>query len=543
MPKAHGQTLRPNRSNFRNLLQVKTLSGGFFARLLVVAAFGFFFCASSRATVQYAVSLSHPEQHTFHIKVTIPDVKDSVTVQMPAWNALYEIRDFASHVSQVFASNESGPLPIEKLDKQTWRVTGSGTIAISYDTFWDEPGPFSSQLNSEHAFFNPAMILMYVPERRTEKVEVKISNSLAWNLLTRGSNEGFVSGQTHWITEEKSYDALADSPIEVGRASTTKLAGLPVDIAVTLDGKVEHTESFLEKLSRICKYELALMNGAPFKSYQFIFHIGENVGGGGMEHTNGTAIAARNEEGALTIAAHEFFHLWNVKRIRPASLEPVDYTKEQYTKSLWFAEGVTSTYEYYTLLRAGLWTKSRFYETWGKEISALEASPANKWQSAEQSSLDTWFEKYPIYNQPDHSVSYYTKGAVIGLLLDLWIRERTNNAQSLDDMMRAMNEEFGKTAKPYRDREDLERVCSETAKSSCKEFFDNYVSGTKAFPYDEYFGFAGWKIRRAVHSTPQTGSMTEFQVVEDEAASEKQKRIRAGILAGTTDKADAKAAD
>jgi predicted metalloprotease with PDZ domain len=261
-----------------------------------------------------------------------------------------------------------------------------------------------------------------------------------------------------------------------------------------------------------------------------------------MEHANATAISATNENMLLAVSAHEFFHLWNVKRIRPASLEPVDYTKEQYTKSLWFAEGVTSTYERYTLVRTGIWPKPRFYADLGRMISELEASPANTWQSAEQSSLDTWFEKYPIYRQPDHSVSYYTKGAMIGVLLDLWIREQTNNARSLDDMMRTLNEQFGKTGKPYRDREDLEAVCSQTAKTSCKYFFNDYVSGTKPFPYDEYFAFAGLAIRRIVHSAPQMGTQTAFEISESDNANEKEKRIRAGILSGQTDKPQAKSA-
>jgi len=471
--------------------------------------------------------------------MTIPDVKDFVTVQMPAWNALYEIRDFASHVSQVKAANESGPLPIEKLDKQTWRVTGSGTITISYDTSWDEPGPFSSQLNSEHAFINPAMILMYVPTRRADEVTVQFAEEPAgWAVVTPAANFSFFSGmREHFIVQVKNYDELADAPLEIGKSEQFTLTGTSPTIGVAIHGKIEKLQEFDKRLTTICKHEITVMGGAPFEQYTFIFHIGDNVGGGGMEHANGTAIAARNEEGALTIAAHEFFHLWNVKRIRPASLEPVDYTKEQYTKSLWFAEGVTSTYEKYTLLRTGIWPKAHFYADLGHEISTLESSPANAWQSAEQSSLDTWFEKYPIYNQPDHSVSYYTKGAVIGVLLDLWIREQTNNTQSLDDMMRAMNEQFGKTAKPYRDREDLEAVCSQTAKTSCKAFFENFVSGTTPFPYDEYFGFAGLKIRRVVHSSAQIGTQTAFELSEDDPANEKQKRIRAGILAGTTDKA------
>jgi len=493
-------------------------------RLFALTLLAFAFATPSHSTIQYQISLAHPEQHIFRIKMTIPDVKDSVTVQMPAWNALYEIRDFASHVREVKASNESGPLPIEKLDKQTWRVTGSGKIAISYDTFWDEPGPFSSQLNSEHAFINPAMILMYAPSRRSEELE------LAFNDIPAGWK-----GSAPWFVDSMTYDSLADAPFEIGIFDRFALPGVQ-NISVVVHAALPHRDEVEAKLTKICSYEIALMGGAPYPQYTFIFHIGDNVGGGGMEHANGTAIAARTEEGLLTVAAHEFFHLWNVKRIRPASLEPVDYTKEQYTKSLWFAEGVTSTYEKYTLLRTGIWPKAHFYADLGKEISQLEASPANAWQSAEQSSLDTWFEKYAIYNQPDHSVSYYTKGAVIGVLLDLWVREQTNNARSLDDMMRAMNEQFGKTGKPYRDREDLEAVCTQTAKMSCKAFFDNFVSGTTPFPYDEYFAFAGLKIRRVVHSAPQMGAQTAFELSEDDSANEKQKRIRAGILAGATDK-------
>ena len=470
--------------------------------------------------------------------MTVPDVSGSLTVQMPAWNALYEIRDFASHVREVKPSNESGPLPIEKLDKQTWRVTGSGNIAISYDTFWDEPGPFSSQLNSEHAFLNPAMILMYVPDRRSEEIKADLQDvPYEWRVATPAPLGGVqASAAVQWQITVTSYDRLVDSPIEIGRLERFALPSFPKQVSMVVHGKLDHPDPFKEKLDRLCQYELSLMGGAPFERYLFIFHIGDNVGGGGMEHANGTAIAARTEEGLLTVAAHEFFHLWNVKRIRPASLEPVDYTKEQYTKSLWFAEGVTSTYERYTLVRTGIWTTAHFYTDLGKEISQLEASPANAWQSAEQSSLDTWFEKYAIYNQPDHSVSYYTKGEVIGVLLDLWIREQTNNARSLDDMMRAMNEQFGKTGKPYCDREDLEAVCTQTAKTSCKAFFDNFVSGTTPFPYDEYFSFAGLKIRRVVHSAPQMGTQTSFELAEDDSASDKQKRIRAGILAGTTGK-------
>jgi predicted metalloprotease with PDZ domain len=342
------------------------------------------------------------------------------------------------------------------------------------------------------------------------------------------------------------YDVLADSPFEIGKYKDTELPQLPgiaENISMVVHGKLERRQDFEAKLLRVCQYELALMGGAPFERYLFIFHVGDGMGGGGMEHANGTAIAAPNENALLFLSAHEFFHLWNVKRIRPASLEPVDYTKEQYTKALWFAEGVTSTYADYTLVRTGIWAKNAFYTELGRRISELEARPANAWQSAEQSSLDTWFENSPVYNRPENSVSYYTKGAVLGLLLDLWIREKTDNARSLDDMMRAMNEKFGKTGKPYRDHEDLELVCTQTAGTPCQAFFDNFVSGTKPFPYDEYFDFAGWKIRRVVRTSREAGTQTFFEISENDAASEKQKRIRSGILKGETSRAAAKSAD
>jgi predicted metalloprotease with PDZ domain len=515
-------------------------------RIVTSALPAFVFATPAQATIQYQVSLDHPEQHTFHIKITVPNVTGSVTVQMPAWNALYEIRDFSAHVSRVEATDGAGPLPVEKLDKQTWQITGTGTIIISYDTFWDEPGPFATQLNAEHAFINPGLIFMYLPDRRSEAVELGFADlPHGWVIDTPVPLGTFPSGAygVAWRTTPTTYDTLADSPFEIAkRGSFFELQSAP-RITVTLHGKIEHLEGFREKLTRLCSYELQLMGSAPFGRYVFIFHVGEGAGGGGMEHADGTAIAAPNESALLAVSAHEFFHLWNVKRIKPASLVPVDYSKEQYTKALWFAEGVTSTYERYALTRTGIWNKNAFYADLGRQISEIEGRPANAWQSAEQSSFDTWLENSSVYNRPENSVSYYTKGAVLGVLLDLWIRQQTSNARSLDDMMRAMNEQFGITGKPYRDHEDLELVCSQTAGTSCKKFFDGYVSGTKPFPYDEYFGFAGLKIRRVVHTSAQTGTQMLFEIFEDDAASEKQKQVRSGILKGETSKAAAKMAD
>jgi predicted metalloprotease with PDZ domain len=214
-----------------------------------------------------------------------------------------------------------------------------------------------------------------------------------------------------------------------------------------------------------------------------------------MEHSNSTAISVRTEGEFPSVAAHEFFHLWNVKRIRPASLDPVDYTKEQYTRALWFAEGVTNTYASYTLVRTHLWNKEQFYEDLGDQISDLESRPANRWQSAEQSSLDAWLEKYSLYNRPQDSVSYYTKGQVLGVLLDILIRDRTDNQKSLDDVLRSMNEEFAKQGKPYRDSLDVRRTAESVAGGSFEDFFQKYVSHAEALPYQQLLPLAGLELR------------------------------------------------
>jgi predicted metalloprotease with PDZ domain len=459
--------------------------------LLVVAS-----APTAHATISYSISLANPEKHLFHVTMTIPDVSGEVTVQMPAWNALYQIRDFSAHLQQVRAAAGLQKAPIEKLDKQTWRVTGTGTITVAYETYWDEPGPFASQLNSEHAFINPATILMYVPERRQESAQLCINGGpRAWPIsLAWGGSESMGSMA---CSDAANYDALADAPVEAGKFEDFLLPGIQPEIRVLVHGDNWKRKRVEEELTRICKYEIKLMGGAPFPRYTFILHIGKAAAGagGGMEHANSTAINIPSDEYLKGVAAHEFFHLWNVKRIRPASLEPVDYTKEQYTRALWFAEGVTSTYGSYTLLRSGLWSKAEFYLDLSEQITELEERPAELWQSAEESSLDAWLEKYSLYNRGDESISYYTQGQVLGVLLDILIRQRTQNQHSLDDVLRLMNDEFAKSGRTYRDSLDVRLSAEKIAGGSFAEFFSRYVAGPGPLPYKDVLARAGLDLR------------------------------------------------
>jgi predicted metalloprotease with PDZ domain len=435
----------------------------------------------------------------------IPLVEGGVTVRMPAWNALYQIRDFSHHVIALRASDSAGArLPVRKLDKQTWRIDGSGTVVVNYGTYWDEPGPFSSQLNSEHAFFNPTMVLLYIQERRGEDVSLELRDlPPGWRIaaplrLAANGALRFAAG---------SYDALADAPVEAGRFEELSLPGMTPPIRVIVHGDNWNRGRVVETLKKICAYEISLMGGAPFEDYTFFYHIGPAAAGsgGGMEHANSTAIAVSSADALAGVSAHEFFHAWNVKRIRPQSLEPVDYSHEQWTRALWFAEGVTSTYGSYTLLRSGLWSRDEFFADLSQQITELESRPANRWKSAEEASLDAWLEKYPLYGQPEFSISYYTKGQVLGVLLDILIRDATENRASLDDVLRALNAEFAQKGRFYHDSEDVRAVAERIAGRSFEEFFRRYIAGADPLPYGEILARAGLELRSVEHRRPVLG--------------------------------------
>jgi predicted metalloprotease with PDZ domain len=491
-----------------------------------------FLAAPVRAAIHYTVSVAHPEQHLFHVSMEIPDVSGEVIVAMPAWNALYQVRDFAMHVQRVEALVSEKPVPVEKLDKQTWRITANGTVTVRYDTYWNDGGPFGTELNTQSAFINPAMILMYVPQRRAEEVKVSLNElPSGWEAASAAPFQSIsAAGGVRWyIFGAGSYDEMTDAPIQMGKLEGFDVPDAQPPVHVVVLGDEWRKKVLQEELRRVVAYEVKLMEGAPYKDYTFLLRFGKAASGegGGMEHMDSTAISVRSDEEFANIGAHEFFHLWNVKRIHPESMDPIDFTKEQYSRAFWFAEGVTNTYAAYTMVRTGLWNKGQFYDDFSQQVGELESRPANQWQSAEQSSLDAWFEKYPLYNRPTNSISYYTKGQVLGVLLDILIRDRTDDEHSLDDVMRAMNEQFGKTGKGYRDSLDIRLTAEKVAGGSFEEFFDRYVAAADPLPYRDVLAKAGLELRaeERKHATlgfsveRENGALT-VDSVEPESAAE-----------------------
>lgn len=442
--------------------------------------------------------------------MSVPDAASSTEIQFPTWNNLYQIRDFVRNVEGLQLRCEGRLGELFSVDLNTWRTGPCRDLELHYSVYANEESPFSCVLNDRHAFLNPAQLLFYPPRQRDRSVRVRFLLPEGWKLETL-LEEGDAPGEY----KATNYDALADSPAEAGAAPEGARAGEFQEYSYAQGGATYRvvveagpddysSGKLLECIKKITAVETALMRDIPFSRYTFMLRFPRAGGGGGMEHAYGTAISfpsgdlRSNWEGLEATIAHEFFHLWNVKRIRPQGLKLVDYIHANDTRDLWFSEGVTNTYQELVLLRAGLIKRQRFYERLAREIERLQERPARHFQSVQLAGLDAWLEGYADYSRPGRSISYYNKGALLGFLLDLGIRHASRNQHSLDDLMRRLNENFARRGRFFTDS-DLLAIVTDLAPQyrDWNAFFREYVSGTSELDYDTYFGYAGLRLRAA----------------------------------------------
>lgn len=459
--------------------------------------------------VQYVVSLANPGQHIVHVKMEIREGAAEHDLQLPVWNALYQVRDFSQYVNGVRAKNKSGQvLPVTLVDKSRWRVTGTAQGAeIEYEILANSPEPFGAQLNTEHAYFNLAQVLMYPVDQRSTPIQLEFTDIPAgWRAVAAlpGSGGEFSA---------KDYDRMVDAPVEIGAFQEADFDAGGGHYRVILDANPADADiqKILDIDRKIAAAETSWMDDRPFETYTFIYHIPRHPAGGGMEHANSTAIdisASRFSQDPTvlsSVTAHEFFHLWNVKRIRPQSLEPIDYSKENYTTALWFSEGVTSTVAEIGMYRAGLQDEAAVLKDIAGQIEELQQRPARLTQSVEESSLDCWLEKYDPYNQPQRSISYYNKGQLVGTLLDLKIRDVSKGSASLRDVFQWLNENYAKEGKFFPDTQGVRNAAEAVAHSNFEEFFRKYVSGTDEIPWDEFFQTVGLHLVQNQKSVADIG--------------------------------------
>jgi predicted metalloprotease with PDZ domain len=468
--------------------------------------------AQSPVSAAYTVSLSNPEQHLAGVQIILPAGAAQRELQLPVWNALYQVRDFAQYVNWVRAKDRSGnPLPVHGVNKSRWQIEGAeGGAVVEYQIYADSAGPFNAQLNAHHAFFNLAQILMYPVDARSAPLNVRFSHLPAgWQIATplaASSGDEFSAAN---------YDRLVDSPVEIGNFQESDFdeAGGHFRVIVDADSADYDMAKIVATLHRIVAAATDWMNDRPFDTYMFIYHFPHGPAGGGMEHAFSTAIdvsadAMKQSLAPLTgVTAHEFFHLWNVKRIRPQTLEPIDYTKENYTRALWFSEGVTSTAEGTIQLRAGLLDERQYLYRLGEQITELERRPAHLTQSAEESSLDAWLEGNGYYHRPDRSVSYYNKGELLGVMLDLAVRDASHGQASLREVLQWMNANYARKGRFFHDSEGVREAAEAVSHADLASFFTNYVAGTEEIPWNDFFRSVGLRVD-AVPKTVADASFT-----------------------------------
>ncbi len=468
--------------------------------------------ASQATPVRYIVSLADRSQHLVRVKLLLPPGAPERDVQLPVWNALYQVRDFAQYVNWVKAKSTAGePLGVRKLDKTTWHLSGAAQgVEVEYEIFADQPGPFGAQLNPQHAFFNLAEILMYPVDGRNSPDQVSFTDLPAgWRIASAltPAGDGFAASD---------YDHLVDAPVEIGpfQESDFDEAGAHYRVSVDADPSDYDMKKIAAMLRRLVSAATEWMADRPFQTYVFFYHFPRGAAGGGMEHAYSTAIdvsANRLAENPLSLSdvtAHEFFHLWNVKRIRPQSLEPVDYTKENYTRVLWFSEGMTTTAGNVIRTRAGLLDEARNLRGLAGEIAELERRPAHLTQSVEESSLDAWLEKYDYYRLPTRSISYYNKGYLVGVLLDLELREVSHDSASIRDLFHWMNENYARKGLFFPDTEGVRRAAETVSHADLGSFFQTYVAGTDEIPWDDFLKSVGLRLVRGVKSVADLGFVT-----------------------------------
>lgn len=458
------------------------------------------------AAVRYRLSIPEPHTHLLHVEMEVEGVRAPASLAMPSWTpGSYLMREFPRNVQGFEAEDGAGaPLSWVKTDKNRWLVDppADGTLRVRYRVYANELTVRTSHVDATHASVNGASVFLYPEGRAGEALELQVEAPAGWRTTTslHGADGRFTAAH---------YDELVDSPLEIGTHQLLEweMEGKTHSWAIWGRGNVDG-ERLVTDTARIVLAEKALFGELPYRDYTFFVHLTPG-GSGGLEHRESTVLLAdrwafrgQPYERFLALVAHEFFHLWNGKRIRPAVLGPFDYTAENYTRDLWVVEGITTYYTDLVLRRAGLMTMHRYLERLAEAIARFRSLPGRAVQSLADSSWDTWIKFYrPDANTPNSSISYYEKGALVALLLDLRIRTHTDNARSLDDVMRRLWAEFGARDTGFPEGE-VERIAAEVAGTDLRAFFDLGLRGTAELPFEEIFAAAGLDLRPAHQTAP-----------------------------------------
>jgi predicted metalloprotease with PDZ domain len=474
--------------------------------------------AKSQIKIGFEVSFKEPQAHYAEVEMNVSGIanKDHIDLKMPVWTpGSYLVREFAKNVEDFTATVGGKAAKVQKVTKNTWRVfnaTGNA-IKVNYRVYAFEISVRTAFVDESHAFLSSAGIFMYPAGMIKNPSTVKIVPFGNWDKVSTGLPA--VAGQkfTYYASD---FDVLFDSPIEVGTQEVFEFNASGVKHEVAMYGGGNYDKDRLKTdMAKIVEASTAIFGENPNKDYTFIVH-NFNRGGGGLEHLNSTVLGAtRNAynteagyKGFMALVAHEYFHLWNVKRLRPIALGPFDYDNENYTTSLWASEGFTSYYENKLLIRAGITNRETYLTDMMGNLGTVINTPGSRKQSASASSFDAWIIGYrPNENSKNSSISYYSKGEIIGMLMDLEIANATKGAKSLDDVMKAMYEQGKVQKRGYTDAE-FKAMVEKISGISFTQFWAKYVDGVDEIDFEKYLAYAGINAKKEIANPdkPYTGT-------------------------------------
>ncbi|WP_238805168.1 M61 family metallopeptidase [Emticicia aquatica] len=475
-----------------------------------------------KTNIIYELSMPEPWTHYFEVSMTLDNIDkiselknyDFVDFKMPVWTpGSYLIREYSKNVEAVKVNNGTKPLRFEKTSKNTWRVYGKNNkITISYKVYSFELSVRNSFLDDSHGYLNGASIFLYVPQLKMSPSILNIKPYKNWNTISTGlkriSDDNF-----QYFSPD--FDILVDSPIEIGthKVLNFKASNIPHSIALYSNAPLLADEKLtLETFKKVTEAAASVVGEHPCEDYTFIIHQLPGIGGG-LEHLNSTTcqtsplayVSESSMKNSMGLIAHEYFHLWNVKRIRPIALGPFDYENENYTHMLWVSEGMTSFYGNNILLRAGIISPEEYIKKELGAIGSIENQVGNSVQSVAEASWDAWIKYYrPNENSRNNTISYYDKGGVLGALLNLFIIGETKGKKSLDDVFKYLwNEYYKKQKRGFKD-EEFQYACELIAGKNMDTFFSKYVWSTDEIDYNDFYKYVGMTLIK------ETDSVTPF---------------------------------
>lgn len=472
----------------------------------------------SPSAIQYSITPQDPKGHLFEVTLTIETpIEPYQQLRLPNWiPGSYLIRDFSKHLIDLKAINaKSEPIELLLIDKSTWQFASNGEpVTIRYQVYAWDLSVRGAHFDESHAFFNGTSVFLAVDGQREkpcllEVVGTAFTKTAHWKIATglapqKVNDLGF---GTYYATN---YNSLIDHPFELGNYTEIEFEACGIPHKMVLTGLFELDKARLkEDLIKICEYEIKLFGEpAPMQNYLFqVMVTGSDYGG--LEHRNSTALMCSRDDlpyigmkkatdgylQFLELCSHEYFHTWNVKRIQPEIYQKADLSEPVYTNQLWWFEGITSYYDGLILKRAGLVDNETYLNLLAKQMTRVYRMPGRFLQSVAQSSLLTWTKFYQQdENAPNAIISYYTKGSLIALGLDLTIRHQTQGEKSLDDVLLYLWEHFGKTGVGLQEGQ-IETLCSEVSGIDLTDFFKSYLYGTEDLPFETLFKGVGIEFR------------------------------------------------